>query len=648
MLSDKVNIVLSESLAKKLFGTPESCIEKIVEWKMFDLKKEAVVSGVYKDISNNSSEAFDFIMPFDSFKDMIGIQDGAINWDNSAPFLTYIVVREGTDISLFNNKVEKLLKQKSENAQHRTLFIKPYADNYLYGQYENGQEAGGRIEYVILFSIIAVSILLIACINFMNLSTAQALRKFREAGIKKIIGAQRKTLVLQYLTEAFVVTVLSFLLAVLTVNLVLPQFNKVTGKTLELATDVNTFIAFAVLITATTLIAGSYPALYLSGFHPGKVIKGQFNSTVSEFWARKGLVIFQFSLSVTSIVFVLIVYKQIEFIQSKNPGYNRENIIYFEVEGKVSQDPETIISEIKEMPGVSGVSSMLGNIVNKRDGGGMPGTVVWNDKRITMNNSAVNYGLIELLGMEMKEGRIFSKDLPSDVNKIIYNEAAIEALGIENPVGKIVDGREILGVVKNFHYQSLHEAIGPYCFRLEPHAASTIMVKIQAGTEQQTLQQLRGIYSSHNPGYVFNYTFLDTDYQEQYVAEKRVAALSQYATGLAILISCLGLFGLVLFTTERRGKEIGIRKVLGSSELSVVMLLSNDFMKLIIISAFVALPVSYFIAIHWLNNFAYKIELEWWYFISAALATFLVAGLTVSIQTLRAAKTNPVTMLRSE
>jgi putative ABC transport system permease protein len=648
VLTNNTSIVISESLAKNLFTTSENSIGKSIEWQMMDIKKLVTVSGVFSDVSGNSSEKFDFVLPFSSFRDLMGMQNSEINWDNTAPFFSYVRVREDVDIDQLNNKMGAFLKLKSKTSQHRTLFLKPYADNYLYGQYENGKQAGGRIEYVILFSTIALFVLLIACINFMNLSTAQALRKVKETGIKRVIGAQKSTLVYQYLEEAFVITLLSVLVAILIVTLLLPQFNEITGKNLELAFNMKMLIGLSILILVTTLLSGCYPAFYLSNFNPARVLKGQFNSSFGELWARKGLVVFQFTLSVIFIVSVLVVYKQIEFIQTKSLGYDKENVIYFEVEGKVSQNSETFISEIKKIPGVLHVSGILGNIVSKSDGGGSPGSVEWGGKTITMNNSLVNYGLLELLGMEMKEGRTFSKDFSSDMDKVIYNEAAIEALGIDNPVGKVIGDKEILGVVKNFHYQSLHELVKPLSFRLEPQSTTTIMVKVQPGTEKQTIDKLQSFYTSYNPGFVFNYEFLDKDYQAQYLGEKRVAVLSQYAACLTILISCLGLFGLFAFTTERRGKEIGIRKVLGSSEFGVVFLLSNDFTKMVIVSIFIALPVSYFISTYWLDNFAYRIELEWWYFLSAAGITLLISWLTIGAQTIKAAKTNPVTMLRSE
>lgn len=647
VLENKTNIVLSESLAKKLFTTPENSISKSLEWEIMGIKKEVVVSGVYQDLPASASEKFDFIVTFDSFKDLMGMKTGDTNWDVSGPFYTYVLLKSGADNDLFNSKMEELLIRKSENNQHRNLFIKPYSDNYLYGRYENGKAAGGRITYVLLFSTIAVFILLIACINFMNLSTAQAFKKMKETGVKRIIGAQQKTLILQNLQEAFVITSLSLFSAILLVKLLLPQFNVLTGKNLGFLLNTQTSLALLVMVVITTLVAGGYPSWYVSRFNPAKALRGQFATSLGEVWARKGLVVFQFSLSVVFIVFVFVVYKQIEFIQAKNLGFNKENVLYFEAQGKMTENPEPILTAIRQLSGVSNASSMLGGIIRQQNATGTPGMVEYNGKKVTMNNSAVNYGMMELLGLEMKAGRTFSRDFPSDATKIIFNEAAVEALGISNPVGKNIDGREVIGVVKNFHYESLHEPVKPYCFRME-NSTSVIMVKIEKGSEKQAVHDLEEVYKSHNPGYEFNYSFLDSDYQRQYAAEKRVSVLSQFATGLAILISCLGLFGLVTFTTEKREKEIGIRKVLGSSELAVITLLSNEFLKLIMVAILIALPVSYWIVTQWLNSYTFKIDLTWWHFAGAAGVTILVSLLTVVTQTIRAAKTNPATILKSE
>jgi len=648
VLKDKSSAVVSESLAKSLFGTATNSIGKSLTWQIMGLKKDVLITGVFQDVSQHASEQFDFVLHFDALKEIIGIQGAQVNWEGGGPFSTFVVIKDGADVVHLNSKLGNYLGVKSKNASHRQLFLKQFSDRYLYGQYENGEATGGRIEYVVLFSTIAIFILVIASINFMNLSTATAARKAKGAGIKKVLGAERKTLVFQYLSEAFVVTALSVGLAMVITALVLPQFNVLSGKHLALSINIESAAVLLLLTIATTLLAGSYPAFYLSGFIPAEVLKGRFSTPSPERWARKGLVVFQFALTVMFIASAFVVYKQIDFIQTKNLGYNKDNVIYFEAEGKVAEKADAFIAELKHQPGIVTASSMMGNIVSKMDGGGMPGSIDWNGKRVTMNSSLVNYELLELLDIQVKAGRTFSRDFPSDVDKVIFNEAAIDAFGIEDPVGKIVGGNEIIGVVKDFHYQSFHEEVKPYAFRLEPQSATTIMVRIDPGATRQTLARLQQYYEQFNPGYSFTFAFLDEDYRAQYVAEKRVSTLSGYATGLVIIISCLGLFGLIAFTVERRDKEIAIRKVLGSSEAQIVFLLSGDFMKMILVAIVIAVPASFFLMTSWLDGFAYRIDLKFIYFIAAAGLALLLAWLTVGIQTWKAAAANPVKRLRSE
>lgn len=648
VLVNKNGIVISESLAKSLFKTIDDCVGKSIEWQIMDLTRLVSITGVFKDVPVNSSERFDFLLTFDAFKDLIGIKGEEMNWSGSAPFLTYVLLKKKTDVDNLNTKMADLIKRKSKDDQHRTLFLKLYSDKYLYGNYKNGTEAGGRIEYVNLFSIIAIFILLIACINFMNLSTAKASRRILEVGIKKVFGAERRTLVWQYLGESILMTLISLLIALVLVILLLPRFSEITGKHLELLFDTRITFAFAIITLVTALLAGSYPAIYLSGFSPIMLLKRQVNASFGDLWSRKGLVIFQFTISVIFIVSVLVVYKQIEFVQKKSLGFNKDNVLYFETDGKVIGNAETFIAEVKNISGVVNASSMLGNIISVEEGGGMPGKIQWKGKEMILAGAAVNYELLELLGIEIKEGRTFSRLFASDKNKVIYNEAAIELFGLTDPVGKIVDGQEILGVVKNFHYQSFRELIKPYSFRLEPQAGTNILVKIRKGTEQKTIGELQKLYQSYNPGLVFNYKFLDQDFQAQYVAEKRVALLSRYFAALAIIISCLGLFGLASFTIEKRTKEIAIRKVSGSSQFEIVRLLSNEFTKMVIVSICIALSISYFMVSRWLENFAYRIELDWLYFVGAGVIALVTAWLTVGIQTIRASKINPAKSLASE
>jgi ABC-type antimicrobial peptide transport system permease subunit len=645
VLSDKKSIVITESLAKRLFGTTENILGKSVDWKH---KKQYQISGVLQDLSPLSSIKFDFILTFEAFKDD---NTWALSWFNTAP-QTFVLLKEGTDVNQFNKKIAELVRTKTEGkANHRTPFISRYTDGYLYGRYENGKQAGGRIEYVRLFSIIALFIVFIACINFMNLSTARASRRMKEVGMKKVVGARKGTLVLQYLSESILICLLSLFIAILLVVLFLPQFNSIVGKNLTFHLDLNFTLGLLGTVLLTGLIAGSYPAFYLSKFTPATVLKGKLNNLVSEVRARKALVIFQFTLSTILIVSVWVVYMQIQFIQTKNLGYNKDNVIIIGNEGVISEKTETFISEIQKIPGVIAASNG-GHDMTGHNGGTYG--IEWPGKnpedRTEFENMPVNYGLIEVLGISIKEGRSFSKNF-ADTSSIIFNEAAIKFMGLTDPIGKEVKlwGRNmnIVGVVIDFHFESLHEEIKPAFFWMQPHA-SNIMIKVEAGQERNVISRLQEFCSEFNPGFPLNYRFLDTDYQSLYAAETRVSVLSKYFAGLAILISCLGLFGLAAFTTERRVKEIGIRKVLGSTELGIVYLLSSEFTKVVLVSIIIALPASYLIINSWLDGFAFKIQLAWWHFVSSGVFALFIAWLTVGSQALRAAKANPVDNLRSE
>jgi putative ABC transport system permease protein len=651
VLSNKNAIVLSERMARRLFPDISDIVGQELEYQFHTMKKSVTITGVFRDLPRNSFEYFEFLLTFDAFRDIMRMSNQTLNWDGNAPFFTYVTLKDGVNAGHFNEKLSGLLAQKSQNAQHRTLFLKPFSDNYLYGRYDNGV-ATGRIEYVRLFTLIAAFILLIACINFMNLSTAKASRRLKEIGIKKAIGAQRKTLVFQYLAESMLMSFLALIIAILMVGLLLPHFNLITGKDLVLAFDGRIVTAFLGIAVVTGLIAGSYPALFLSRLNTAKVLQGKFKTPSSDLLARKGLVVFQFALSVIFIVAVLVVYRQIEFVQTKNLGYDRENVLYFETNGRVAINPETFLNEVKKMPGVVNASSMLGNLVGERgntQGGGTRGTHSWEGKEVVMNVAQVNYDLIETLGIQIKAGRSFSRERGPDSLQIIYNEAAIDALGIPDPVGKILpDGTEIVGVAKNFHFQSLHENVEPHCLMLEPDYALTMMLKIRKGMESETVEALEKLYKSFNPGFEFGYKFLDERYQELYAAEQKVATLSGYFAGLTIVISCLGLFGLAAFTAERRIKEIGIRKVLGSSVFRIVYLLSAEFTKIVLLSIVIALPVSYLAAREWLKSFAFSVPLEWWYFAVAGLAAILIAWLTIGTQAFTAARVNPVKCLKDE
>ncbi len=645
VLADKNSIVISEDLAIKLFHRKQNVVGKSIE---FQHNREFIVSGVFENVPAVSSTQFDFVLSFETFKDM---KPWAADWNSSGPRV-YLLLREGTDVDAFNKKIEDFSAKKTgSDLAHRKTFVIRYSDLYLYGNYENGVQSGGRIEYVKLFSLIAVFILMIACINYMNLSPATATRRIKEVGVKKARGAGRKRLILQYMGESMLMTILSLLAAIALVSMVLPQFNVITGQQLALRFDGALALSLVGISFFTGVIAGSYPALYLSGFNPVTVLKGKLNSSVSEVWVRQGLVGLQFALSIVLIVSVLVVYKQIEFVQRQNLGYNRDNVIYFDVEGRVRENAETFLSEIKRIPGIQSAASSTHDMVGHGWSTGLGWEGKGTDEYIPVEIMAVNQDFLETMGMQMKDGRFFSRDFPADTTKVIFNEAAIDVMGLDNPIGKKAMGREIIGVVKNFHFESFHFDVKPQLFTLHGKAfapPSLIIARIEAGKETETLERLNALYKSYNPGFPFEYTFLDDVYQREYTSEQRVSVLSRYFAGLAILISGLGLFGLAAFTAQRRIKEIGIRKILGASEFGIIRLLTGDFTKIVMLAIVIGLPISYFAASKWLEDYAYKIDLKWWYFAGAALAALLIAWFTVSLQTVKAATINPAQCLKEE
>jgi hypothetical protein len=487
----------------------------------------------------------------------------------------------------------------------------------------------------------------------MNLSTARASRRLKEVGIKKAVGARQGALIVQYLSESTLLAFFSLIIALAIVWMLLPQFNVITSKHLSMDLSPSFFLSLVAIVLITGMIAGSYPALYLSGFNPTLVLKGGTSGILGGSWARKGLVMFQFALSIILIVSVIVIYKQIEFIQTKSLGYNKDNVLILEREGVIAEKQQTFLEELRKIPGVAG-SSSSGHDMTGHNGGTYG--VEWPGKnpedRTEFERITANYGLIELLGLEMKEGRAFSEAGRDDGDKLIFNEAAIRYMGLSDPVGKKVnlwgEQREILGVVKDFNFETFREQIKPAFIQVNPRGTGNILIRIEAGKEQETLARLETFYQQFNPGFPFTYRFLDDDYQELYTAENRVSTLSKYFAGLAILISCLGLFGLAAFTAERRMKEIGIRKVLGSGNTAIVYLLSGEFTRMVIAAILIAIPVSWFMADLWLSSFAFHIELQWWFFAASGLAALFIAWLTVAVQTFKAARINLTDCLRTE
>jgi putative ABC transport system permease protein len=650
VLSDKQTIAVSEDLAMKLFNTKDNLVGKTIHWDQSEFTGAYMIGGVFKNNPSNATNKFDILFNFDQFAEK---RPGMASWGNSDPS-TFLVLKKGTDPDQFNGKIRNYLKSKDKELTAQLFAIK-YSEKYLHGQFENGVQSGGRIAYVKLFSIIAVFILMIACINFMNLSTAKASGRMKEVGIKKVVGAYRSSLVFQYLSESVLMAFMSLLFSILLLFLLLPQFNIITGKQISLSLDSQLILSVLGITLFTGLLAGSYPAFYLSGFNPVAVLKGKLKTSVGELWVRKGLVVFQFAVSVIFIVSVLVVYKQIDFIQTKNLGYSRENIIHFEIpfgmDSVSLKSSEAFLNEVKNLPGVASASSYYHTLTGAHgaiSGFEWPGKQPGRD--IEFSNLEVGYNFIETAGIQFKEGRSFSQNQNAQ-HEIVFNEAAIKSMGLKDPVGKTVkfwgQERHIVGVVKNFNFESLYEAVKPCFFQVYP-VMPNIMVKIQGGAEKQTIARIENAFKEYHADHVFDYQFLDENYKALYLAESRIGTLSTYFAGLAILISCLGLFGLAAFTAQRRQKEIGVRKVVGATVGDVALLLSMDFLKLIFIAMIIAFPLTAWALSQWLNDFAYRIDIGINVFLIAGLSITLLAISTVGYQAIKAALRDPVKSLRSE
>ncbi len=652
VLGDKKNIVLTESLAQKLFHTTDQLVGKTLMWEHEKFEGPFVISGIVKDPPVHSTIQFEVLFNYE-----IAL-DNAIEsreWYTDAA-CTYLILKEGTDIELFNQKIADFLPRKAGNdmRDNCSLFVQAFSDKYLHGYYEQGIAVGGRITYVNLFTIVALFILLIACINFMNLSTARATKKMKEIGVKKAIGASRNALISQFLAESTLISFLSLGIAILLITLFLPQFNHITAKYLSLHLASQEIWIILGIVLFTGLLAGSYPAFYLSNFHPVAVLKGRLPTSMGEQWIRKGLVIFQFSLSVIFMVGVWVIHQQIQFAQHKHLGFEKEHIINFESKGKTEHGLEPFLSELKHVAGVIEVTNMHGgNFLENRNHGIPPS---WPGQAAELQNISfprphVGYGYVETLGLELIDGRSFSRGYVDERNKVIINQAAADLMGYEQPVGKTLYRGTyelaIIGVVNNYHHQSLREPIKPTFIRFLPDGKN-VMVRLQKGIDKATIAQIATLYERYHPGYPFEFTYMDDDYDKLYVTERRVATLSQYFAMMAIIISCLGLLGLAIYTTEMRSKEIGIRKILGASVWKVVLLLSKDTISMVLAAIFIAIPISYVIARYWLNQFAFSIELQGIYFFGAAVLILWIAWSTVAIQTFKAAHLNPVECLRDE
>ncbi|WP_152268413.1 ABC transporter permease [Agriterribacter humi] len=649
-LNTPEGIAISRKMAELFFGSPEKAIGQAIR---YENKDELQVTAVFENTPSNSSMQFDFLR---SWKAFVKENAWVNNWGNTSPS-TYVQLSAGADPLKVKARIKDFVYnyRQKEKGFVVELDLQSYPEKYLHSSFKNGKIDGGRIEYVRLFTLVAAFILLIACINFMNLATARSAKRSKEVGVRKVIGASRYALIGQFTGEAMLLTCISVLIAVILVALLLPAFNTLTGKQLYVPITKPFFwTSLAGLLLVTGLVAGSYPAFFLSSLKPVKVLKGSLTFSWSAIFFRKALVVFQFALSIVFIVGMIVIYKQMNYVQTINLGYDRENLVYIPIEGDLVKNYAQFKEEAGKIPGILSISKMRNSptvIEHHTSSIGWPGK----DPNLTVSFSdgVVGYDFVKTMKLELKDGRDFSRDFGTDSASFLLNETAAAKMGYKDPVGQPVSWGnrpgKIIGVLKDFHFNSIHQSIEPLILRLDENWGwGTILVRAGAGKTKATITGLEKIGKSLNPKFPFTYQFSDLEYMKLYKSEQVVSKLSNYFAFLAVFISCLGLLGLAMFTAEQRTKEIGVRKVLGASVPNIIALLSSYFIKLVLVAILIASPIAWYAMNRWLQGFAYKIDIIWWIFALAGLLTIGVALLTVGYQSIKAAVANPVKSLRTE
>jgi putative ABC transport system permease protein len=652
--SQLYSLVITERTARKFFGDEKNVVGKTVR---MDNKQDYVISGVLKDIPENSSVKFEWVAPFKIWFDQ---SPWAHRWGNNC-LSTYVELKPGVHPSNIDKQMYNFIQQR-EPASIARPFLFGMKNWRLYDQFDNGkQTGGGRIEYVHLFSVIAWIILLIACINFMNLSTARSEKRAREVGVRKVLGAGKARLVVQFIGEAILLALLSTGIAVMIMSMVLPAFNQLVQKELSLGLG-NPVHVLGLLVIAITcgLVAGSYPSLYLSSFNPVYVLKGIRLKAGSAALIRKGLVITQFSISIVLIISTVIIYQQVQHVKNRDLGFNKNNLLSMDVVGDMGKHFGVIRQDLMNSGVVENVAlSDHGTIY----GGNNTDGLTWAGKpagaRILISTRYVTPSFMSTTGLKLLEGRDFlpvdSTLGPAGLNVVITQTLA-KLMGKETAVGKMLHYEgdtlmaRVVGVVNDYVYGDMYGKPDPVMFICTAPANTTVMytrLKANSNTEQ-AIAKIAAIMKKDNPAYPFNYVFVDDLFNYMFTNEVLISKLSTVFATLAILISCLGLFGLAAYMAERRTREIGIRKVLGASVSGITGLLSKDFLKLVFISAIVAFPVAWLIMSKWLQNYTYRIGISWWIFLLAGVVAMLIAVFTISFQAIKAAVSNPVNSLRTE
>jgi len=667
VLNEPNTIVISETLAKKYFGNRNPINQVLTIESAYKYR----ITGVMRDVPAESHLALQLVGSFSSLRDLVGAQRlESWRWHQ---LYTYFTLAPGTDAARLEAKLPAFHQKYAgaDLAQGNSTYrywLQPLADVHLRSSdFQMDIARRGDIRYVYAFSVVALFTLLIACFNFMNLSTARSARRAREVGLRKTVGAERTQLIAQFLGESVLQTGLALVLALVLAQVSLGYINDWVGKTLSLRAAVDPVFVLSLLAGGlfVSLLAGSYPAFFLSGFRPLKVLKGDIRGSAGGALLRKNLVVLQFTVSIMLMIGAGIVYYQIQYIQRKNLGFDQQQLVSLPIyTDAMRHDVETIKADLLQNPAIAAATSCYGV-----PGGTFATDGLWlpdRNKDMSMIMFLTDVDYIPTMGMKMVAGRNFSRSFPSDSSDaFILNETAVKELGWGSPanaIGKPVEWRrwaptasgdslkrgKIIGVVKDFHQKTIHQKIEPLVMHIAPAEIASIVVRIRPENTAATLAFLEKKWQAMAGEWLFTYTFLDQNFAEKYRSEQTFGQVFALFTFLSLFITCLGLFGLAAFTAEQRTKEIGVRKVLGASVSSILLLLSKDFLKLVLIALLIATPIAWYAMHRWLQSFAYKIDLEWWLFAGAGLLAILIALLTVSSQSLKAALMNPVKSLKTE
>ena len=649
-LNDPSSIVITESTAKAFFGD-EDPINKLIK---VDKGQDLKVTGVIQDVPRQSQFRFDYVLPFAYYEATQGwVRHSKDSWNNNS-FQMYVQLQPGATETDANNSIQYIIKDNNPKAPTAVLFLHPMSKWRLYSNFESGKNTGGLIDYVQLFTAIAIFLMIIACINFMNLATARSESRAREVGIRKSVGSRRKELIFQFLGESLMITLISFLFAIVLVELLLPFYNTLVVKNISMNySNPWLWISALGLILITGIFSGSYPAFYLSSFQPVKVLKGKVNVGKGASTPRQLLVTLQFGFSIFLIIGTLVIYQQIMHVKNREIGYDKENLMLIWTNNELETNFQTIREELTRTGAVKAVCKSNSPITSIFSSNEVQWEGMQTEQRVAFTTIATEYDYTQTMGIKIIEGRDFSRDFKSDSMAVIVNQAAIDLMGMKDPIGKKIkynnQNLEIIGVMPNVVMASPYEPVEALTMVFAPGWSSTITIRLNKTTDlKASIDQVERVFKKLNPNYPFEFRFADTDFEKKFSDINLISRLAGIFGFLAILITCLGLLGLAAFTAEQRTKEVGIRKVMGASVASLVLLISKDFSKLVFFAFIISAPVGWWFLNNFLQRYPYRVGISLWVLLMAGVGALILALIIVSTQALRAATANPSKSLRSE